>query len=643
MAGISNYRPEIDGLRSVAILPVLLSHAGFLWAQGGFIGVDIFFVISGFLITRIIATEIAEGSFSIVRFYERRARRILPALFLVTVACVLPAWWLMLPDAFEEFGNSLVAVPLFVSNILFWMESGYFATESGLKPLIHTWSLAVEEQYYIVFPLLALLVLPRGRRAFIAVLAVIACLSLAVAEWTSARAPDASFFLPHTRVWELFAGSIAAMLILRQKPLPLIARQALSLAGGAAIVWALATFTAETIHPGLVTALPVVGTALVLLFAERDTLVGKLLALPPLVWVGLISYSLYLWHQPVFAFTRMALGEAGPRDLVVPALLCFPLAWASWRFVETPFRDRSRVRRPRLVASVGVFTAVPLCLGALIVATHGMPGRYGDAFSAGLWATEGQKRRDGIAMGRCHFNTDSGDIDDFLERWDCLPEAGPRILFVGDSHAGDKAWAARLAGLPIGQLTAGGCAVSLADRSRSKQPHCLRLFSHARQLVRDGKVDALVLAQRFRAASSARQEATRIVANWSGLGVPVALFTPMPDFGDIRRKWTDMRLGKSGEQALAYEAEPYDTLLAAMMSSKRLRKSGFRLLDTRALFCGDAGGPCVPLRDGEPLLLDYSHLTSDGAEVFGSNLAKDDRWRKWVRGIERGAGSAAIR
>lgn len=208
-----NYRPEIDGLRAIAVMSVILYHAGFTAFSGGFVGVDVFFVVSGFLITSILVNDLSRGTFSIARFVERRARRILPALFLVIGACLVPAWILLVPHEFESFSRSIVAVVFFVSNIVFWRESDCFDTASAEKPLLHTWSLAVEEQYYLLFPLFMLLVWRLDRRANTLILVVLALFSLALSEWSSIRMASANFFLLPTRAWQLLIGSICAMLV----------------------------------------------------------------------------------------------------------------------------------------------------------------------------------------------------------------------------------------------------------------------------------------------------------------------------------------------------------------------------------------------------------------------------------------------
>jgi peptidoglycan/LPS O-acetylase OafA/YrhL len=204
------YRREIDGLRALAVVPVILFHAGFGWVRGGYVGVDVFFVISGYLITSIIVSEKNAGRFTLRGFYERRARRILPALFLVTIACIIPAWFWMLSNQLELFAESVLAVALFTSNILFWRKSDYFAPAVEDMPLLHTWTLAVEEQFYVVFPLFVLMIWKLGHRWLVGAIALVAVLSFAIAEYTSHTHPSAAFYFSQMRAWELMLGALAA-------------------------------------------------------------------------------------------------------------------------------------------------------------------------------------------------------------------------------------------------------------------------------------------------------------------------------------------------------------------------------------------------------------------------------------------------
>ena len=339
------YRAEIDGLRALAVLPVMLFHAGFEWFSGGFVGVDVFFVISGYLITTIIISEMAEGKFSIIKFYERRARRILPALFFMMAVCLPFAWLWLTPADLKDFGQSLVAVSTFSSNILFWQESGYFEIAAELKPLLHTWSLAVEEQYYILFPIFLMLTWRLGIKWVLLLLSIVFFISLGVAQWGAYNSPSAAFFLLPARGWELLVGVFAAFYLKYNTHLKShILNQALSLLGFGMIAYSIIAFDKTTSFPSLYTLIPTIGTGLLILCAVPKTYVHKLLSLKFIVGIGLISYSAYLWHQPLLAFARhSSFVEISELILITLCLASLLMALFSWRFVEKPFRSKTKV------------------------------------------------------------------------------------------------------------------------------------------------------------------------------------------------------------------------------------------------------------------------------------------------------------
>lgn len=342
------YRKEIDGLRALAVIPIILFHAGFANFSGGFVGVDIFFVISGYLITNIIVDELEKGSFSLLNFYERRARRILPALFFVML-CALPfAWFWMPPMNLKRFSQSLVAVPLFSSNILFYLTSGYFETASHIKPLLHTWSLAVEEQFYVLFPLFLMLTWKLGKKWIIYSLIIITIISLFIAQWTSIKYPSFAFYMLPTRGFEILTGALISLYV-NHKSITISASssvsQSASLIGLLLILYAIFTFDSKTQSPSLYTLIPIAGSALIILFSNDKNIVGKFLGSKLFVAVGLISYSTYLWHQPLFAFIRLrTIDEPSTQIFIFLSLGSILLGFISWRFIEAPFRNRSKIQ-----------------------------------------------------------------------------------------------------------------------------------------------------------------------------------------------------------------------------------------------------------------------------------------------------------
>lgn len=422
------YRAEIDGLRALAVIPVILFHAGFELFSGGFVGVDVFFVISGYLITTIIINDIENNRFSIIDFYVRRAKRILPALFFVMLCCIPFAWMWMQPRQFENFSQSLFAVVLFASNILFWLEIDYFDPSAEEKPLLHTWSLAVEEQYYLFFPVFLILCWRFGKRPVFWMLCGIALISFCMSEWGWRNNPPANFYLAPTRAWELFLGSIAAFIVNRRG---VQSNNVLSGLGLLAIVASIFVYNERTPFPSVYTLLPTLGVVLIVLYAERETIVAKILSTSALVGIGLISYSAYLWHQPLFAFARIRDFE-NPSALVFISLsfLSLGLAYFSWRFVEQPFRTNKISRGRKIFVPAAVFTLFFIALGSVGFLNKGFPIPSNDNIQAyvksgsdeaniekDIWIL-GDSHGEHLISGLSHYS--SGEIQD-LTSPGCIP------------------------------------------------------------------------------------------------------------------------------------------------------------------------------------------------------------------------------
>ncbi|MBT8551986.1 acyltransferase [Polynucleobacter paneuropaeus] len=360
------YRPEIDGLRAIAVLSVILFHAGFTIFSGGFVGVDIFFVISGYLITVTIIDEIENKTFSFAYFYERRARRILPALFLVML-CTLPfAFLLMMPSALKSYSKSLIAVPLFVSNILF-SYNDYFDVESELKPLLHTWSLGVEEQYYALAPILLVVAWKIGKIKIIFLASLLALTSLIIAQLLLPKYSTFAFYSLVTRSFEIIIGALVALLnsyYPKINQIPKRAASILTLTSMALIVMAVSKFDAHTPSPSYYTLIPTICAGLIILYANSNNLVGVILRHKYLVSIGLISYSSYLWHQPLFAFSRLL--DIKQQSNYVLFSLCLAslfLGYFTWRFIEARFRDREKINTKYFVFISIVFSIAFIAIG----------------------------------------------------------------------------------------------------------------------------------------------------------------------------------------------------------------------------------------------------------------------------------------
>jgi len=373
------YRADIDGLRAVAVLAVVAFHAGLWPVTGGFVGVDVFFVISGYLITSLIVQDLEQGAFSLKRFYERRIRRIFPALFTVLAACALIAFLVFSPADMHLFSRTLTATALFVSNFFFASRTDYFDAPLDTHPLLHTWSLAVEEQFYIVFPLILLLTFRFGRKVWIGAIGALFAVSLAISVWLTNTDPAAAFFVTPTRAWELMLGALLAA-----GAVPAIhnrvAREIAALAGIGLIGFAVFTFSPETPFPGFAALAPCVGAGLLIQSAGHGTqsAVSRVLSLKPIVFVGLISYSLYLWHWPLLVFARYVnFGPLGTVEIVGIVAASFLLATLSWAFVEQPFRRKGTpIGRPVLFRAAAAAVLVTVALAGLGTWTDGFLRLY---------------------------------------------------------------------------------------------------------------------------------------------------------------------------------------------------------------------------------------------------------------------------
>ncbi len=584
------YRREVDGLRAVAVLPVIAFHAGVPFVPGGYLGVDVFFVVSGYLITALIVRELGEGRFSVRTFLMRRVRRIQPALLVMIATCVPFAWWLMIPDDLENFGQSMVATALMANNVLGYLTSDYFAAEAQFKPLIHSWSLGVEEQYYLVVPL-AMLAAFRlgGRRAIVAGLVVAGVASLALALWLAGLDPTANFYLLPSRGWELAAGSLVAFGEPRWRGLAGRSAPWLALAGLGGLVACFAT-----VREGGVTAilLPVAATCVVLASARRDDFAGRLLGAGPVVAVGLVSYSLYLWHQPVFAFVRIAsLDAPSPWLLIALTPGVFGLAWLSWRFVERPCRDVATVPTRSLLLGVIGATAAIVGVGLALHATSGLRSMWPELGDGGRGA-----RQDSA------YNLRVLAISGRL-----LPDdGGPNLLVLGNSFARDFVNMAidggGVAPGRIGYQHAGECArgpdAVLAEQARRASVIVLA----------SGAGVASVRCLRAGVAALRRTtEAHVLVLGTKGFG------------------WNNnavMRLPP--ERRYAYRALPVEDVLADSAAGRQVFDAA-TYIDLLAMIEDPEGRVPVFTPDRRFISQDRKHLTPAGARWLGGIVFADPR------------------
>lgn len=606
------HRRDIDGLRALAILPVLLFHAHVPGFSGGYVGVDIFFVISGFLITGIIAREVDAGRFSIVGFYERRFRRIMPALSVMILVVLGLSAWLYLPGDLEGVPKSALAATLFASNLWFFTDTGYFAGGADVKPLLHTWSLAVEEQFYIGFPILLLLVTRFAPKWRTAIIWAIAGASLALCIAMRRDATGFAFYLLPTRGWELLAGGLLALgeiAPVRRKLL----REGIACAGLAAILYAVTCFDKDTLFPGSAALLPVLGAA-ALIHTAPETRVGRLLGEAPLVGIGLISYSLYLWHWPFIVLAEYAtdLPLRGPLQLLV-LVGSSVAAWLSWRFVERPFRDRSRVPAPRIFAFTGISIAVLCGLSAALIHAGPWPSRFSPAVLAQMAG------RDDISpeRGRCH--------DSFMRHAQpCVLGAAvkPSAMLWGDSHGVEMAYALsellEAKGGAIIERTTSSCPPVLGYQA--KDIRCVQANDSAMKALRDDPAIRTVYLAAFWAngdfdtpAFVAQLDET--IRAIRGLGRAVVIIGPVPPQPfDVPRHLA--HLAQRGDLRDAHGVERRwvnDRTIYLRASFDQWQRQGVKLIDPIARLCGPQW--CAIERNGRPLYFDSHHLSVTGARL----------------------------
>ena len=499
-----SYRRDIDGLRALAILPVILFHAHF-FCPGGYVGVDVFFVISGYLITRVLEADLREGRFSVALFYQRRIRRIFPALFAVLAAAIAAGWWVLPPVELKNLARSVVASSLFSSNIMFFRRIGYFEASADSQPLLHTWTLSVEEQFYLFWPLLlALLSAPRWLKWKLPVMAGLFCGGLALSQFWVGTNPAASFYLLPSRAWELVLGAMLSVpkICGALERLPRRVASAASIAGLALLGFGFFGYSGVTPFPGIPALAPCLGAAFLIAAGEGGETVGsRILSCRALVWTGLISYSLYLWHWPILVFGRVILNyELPAAESGILVLITFAAAWLSWRFVESPFRRLHGVSNRSWLAA-GIATTVFFAgIGAVLYFGRGWPAR---APAEPPWLSE--IRREGAALQAWPCLARGASLPDGCLLGAPSPDGRYDAVLWGDSHAAQLAPVLDEAGKHLGitarLISKAGCPpfpgirFFPADNMRGDCPAFNA--SALRAILEDGRVRAVVLAARW--------------------------------------------------------------------------------------------------------------------------------------------------
>ena len=668
------YRPDIDGLRAVAVLAVVAFHAFPRWMPGGFVGVDIFFVISGYLISTILLENLARDTFSFTTFYMRRIRRIFPALALVLAASFAFGWYSLFADEFASLGKHMAGGAGFVANILLWKEAGYFDTASELKPLLHLWSLGIEEQFYLLWPLVLWLV---WRRKFnvLSVIVLLLAVSFAANLYRIGRAPTAVFYSPHTRFWELLAGSLLAWLVVNRSRVAenlrrtcdrLLARviyreapvndgrtldNVLSVAGFVLLVLSFWKITSSTPFPGAWAAVPVAGAFLVIAAGSQAWLNRVLLANRVAVFFGLISFPLYLWHWPLLAFARIIEGGTPARSVRIAAVLAaMVLATLTWRFIERPLRfgGHGKVKAIALVVTVAILG----CAGYITYRMEGFPDRAANLshLTSQLGWGGDHNLRDAVCQQR--FFT-----DDFRAAFCRLTpnQPAPAIMLMGDSMSWhffpglDKL--AQQHGVGVLALNHGRCAAFLGFTLTPPDDHW-EYDEHLCQRVAD---KALTLAQN-------RPAVKTVIFAHSPYYWPKPetrfLHDPPPEHNDaaytryiqdsLRRVFSALLAQGKRIVYITNNAQfsfpPEECFARRFRSPKRpdcaqsreswLANSNARLLaaidgvlaefpqvrrfDLSSALCDEER--CWAMQDGKLLYRDHAHLSNDGSDLVAEKL-----------------------
>ena len=614
----ASYRPDIDGLRAFAVLPVVLFHFKIFpdYFGGGFVGVDIFFVISGYLITRIIFAGIEDGSYSVVGFYDRRIRRIFPALISLYLFCIVLAFFLNFPSEATSVSKSVIASAFFVSNIFFYGRSGYFDRDSETNPLLHTWSLSVEEQFYVIFPLLVFAIRKFDQGTRVWIISAVALASFLAACYMVNADTSAAFYLVQYRAWELALGSLLAIGIL-PKPRRWIA-EAVAVTGLVLVCGSFVFISRTLPFPGIAALAPCAGAAAIIYAnSSAQTLVGYLLSLRPLQFTGLISYSLYLFHWPAIVFFRL-FHEPSRTEKLLLVLVSVILATISWRFIEKPFRRTSRRFLPRVTLVAGAAAIAGVTVAAVLV----VPGidlfwRY--PFRALDVMAYARIDESHLRTGSCFITAGYTDEFEKHDKDSCLSikKDGPNYLLIGDSHAAHL-WSGLKAHYPsinFLQATASGCRPVLGEGG---EQHCVGLVHYIYdQFLPTHKLDGVLISAQWAPKDlpniiSTVEAIKRYVPRVIVIGPTVQYLQPLP------RILAKAMISKQSETKVATEYRRAEEEATDRLFATTLKAAQIEYASAYAALCHP---DCeVWASAGIPIQFDDDHFTRQGSAYFIKRL-----------------------
>ena len=664
-----SYRPDIDGLRSVAVLSVVLYHLNKAWVPGGYVGVDIFFVISGFLITRNIWGEMVTGRFSLANFYLRRIRRIAPAFLVMTIVTVSTGAVLLLPNDLLSLAKSALWGGVSLSNVYFWrhLDTSYFAESSDQVPLLHTWSLGVEEQFYFIWPTLLLLALlvPKRRVGALAIAAIICVASFVCGELTNVIAQKFSYYMLPARAGELMIGALVALWgAARTKSLSTPLRrvwltETLATFGVGFVAYSLYMLNDASKFPGVNAIFPCVGAALLMLAGEFDSRVVKALLTSRLVvFVGLISYSLYLWHWPVLAFTRYFYGTVESMRAVVAIIAMLVFSVLSYRYVELPTRHW-RGRPIKQVFALYVAPSAALCLFAMAIVSTG-------GFKKQIEST--QSYRDGVARVEkytapayeFHYNCQLSAFDpSILRATRCIvgvstgtgAVAEPGMLLWGDSEAahyiGLIAQIAKRGDFNFRNATHSACPpVFGGDYSAAPyKAGCDKFRPYIESAVMSGAFRTILISgawSNYDAIPGFRKDFEHTLDEITSKGVHVVIIGQAPYFSNYNRncELRGLRIGRVDCGRRLAIPDTGETKINRFLASTALTRSGVTYLGVRDFICHNK--ICNPYIGGRPVYYDGSHLSMDGSWAIGEKLLSSEYYASWNAVINKNAAEPTV-
>jgi peptidoglycan/LPS O-acetylase OafA/YrhL len=638
------YRPDVDGLRAMAVLCVIGYHAFPENVLGGFIGVDVFFVISGFLISSIIFERLDNDRFSFLDFYAKRIQRIFPALIIVLASCLIGGWFSLLAIEYAELGKHVAAGAGFVSNVILLNEAGYFDTSAAVKPLLHLWSLGIEEQFYIVWPLL-LFSCRRLRIPFVAVTGIALISSLVVAVQSHASNPIVAFYSPLARGWELMSGTILALAFMYWPASRNLAAERVERTGwqrnagavaGVTFIIGGSLFVTNESNFVLLYVLPVAGAFLLIAAGPRAWINRTLLSHPMMTWIGAMSYPLYLWHWPLLTFARILRGEpATGLTRITIVIATFVLAWATYRFIERPIRTGNFNKRKAAILS-GVMIVVG-CAGFGLAAANGLATRPFNVVNRGISEAMSYDWQTNFRAGTC-FLSGAGDNPRFAQACTPRPNPGrPLVVIWGDSHAaslyqGFIANAARH-NFDVAQYTASGCPPILDFIVRIR-PACVEINRSAFRHIAERKPALVIMSafwamydshnsSHFEDLDASRLESTVRTLAKAGAG-NVTLVGNLPAYDVVQAEMLKhepfiQRVANRTYRNFRPSVRTYDALIAHIAET-----TGAHFIDPLRLLC-NAEGCLISLSstDPVPLSFDNGHFDTIGSDYFVSMLFAD--------------------